>query len=259
MRGVLIVCVGDPFMPNREWTSFLETLAGQAAIAIDNITLFEDLQRSNRDLSQAYDETIEGWAKALELRDLETQGHCARVANLTLQLAASMGVPEEEFDSIRRGALLHDIGKMGIPDDILKKAGPLTEKDWKIMKEHPVYAYDLLAKVDFLKSSLDIPFCHHEHWDGTGYPRGLKGADIPLSARIFTVVDVWDALSSDRPYRKPMERDEIVRYIQSQSGIQFDPDVVDAFITLVEHTQTVFMAGPLESEVAPVDWAGDSH
>ncbi|NJN65530.1 MAG: response regulator [Chloroflexaceae bacterium] len=199
IKGVLEIFHRSMLKPDQEWLEFLGTLAGQASIAIDNADMFAQLQRSNTDLSRAYDATIEGWARALELRDAETEGHCRRVTDLTIQLARRMGFSDEDIVHIRRGAILHDIGKMAIPDAILLKAGPLTREERTVMQQHTVYAYKLLSPIPFLRSALDIPYCHHEKWDGTGYPRGLKGEDIPLTARIFAVVDVWDALRSDRP------------------------------------------------------------
>ena len=187
-------------------------------------------------LRVAYDETIQGWGRALDLRDDETAGHSARVADLTLQLAAAIGVSQEELVHIRRGAILHDIGKIGIPDRILQKNGPLSEAEWKVMKMHPVYSYEMLSPIKYLETALEIPYCHHERWDGSGYPRGLKEEAIPLAARIFAVVDVWDALNSDRPYRSRWPEDKIKAYILEQSGIQFDPHVVDAFLEMIEQT-----------------------
>ena len=181
---------------------FLETLAGQAAITIDQTQLFEDLQRANLELIIAYDATIEGWARAMDLRDKETENHTRRVTELTLTLAKALGIKDSEILHIRRGALLHDIGKMGVPDNILLKEGKLTEEEWVLMRRHPQFAYEMLQPIKYLRQALDIPYCHHEKWDGTGYPRGLKGEQIPLAARIFAVVDVWDAITSDRPYRK---------------------------------------------------------
>ncbi|MDD3699878.1 MAG: HD-GYP domain-containing protein, partial [Atribacterota bacterium] len=182
----------------------------------------------------AYDTTIEGWAQALELRDRETEGHTRRVADLTVKLAQALGVKSEDLIHIRRGALLHDIGKMGIPDRILLKPGPLTPEEWEIMKKHPVYAWELLSPIKYLRPALDIPYYHHERWDGTGYPRGLKGEEIPLSARIFAVVDVWDALTSDRPYRPAWSQEKALQYIKEQSGHHFDPRVVEKFLGLLE-------------------------
>jgi putative nucleotidyltransferase with HDIG domain len=220
--------------PYPEWLSFLNTLAGQAAIAIENATLFENLERSNHELSQAYDATIEGWSRALDLRDKETEGHTQRVTELTLKLARAMKVSESELAQIRRGALLHDIGKMGVPDNILLKADELTEEEWKKMRKHPEFAYEMLSSIRYLQPALDIPYCHHEKWDGTGYPRGLTSEEIPLAARLFAVVDVWDALTSDRPYRPAWSEQEALAYIREQSGKHFDPQAVQFFFKLIK-------------------------
>ena len=234
IKGVLDLFNRTPLNPDQEWFNFLETLAGQAAIAIDNTSLLEDLHRTNVELSLAYDTTLEGWSKALDLRDKETEGHTQRVVDITLRIAQSMGIDNEELIHIRRGALLHDIGKMGIPDAILLKPGPLTDEEWEVMKRHPVYAHDLLYPITHLRSALDIPYHHHEKWNGMGYPQGLKEEQIPLPARIFAVVDVWDALTSDRPYRKAWTSKKALEYIREQSGTQFDPKVVDVFLSLIK-------------------------
>jgi putative nucleotidyltransferase with HDIG domain len=209
---------------------FLETLGGQAAIAIENAQLFDHLQRSNLDLALAYDATIEGWSHALDLRDKETEGHTQRVTEQTVRLARALGIPDAELVHVRRGALLHDIGKMGVPDGILLKPGPLTEEEWVTMRRHPQLAYDLLAPITYLRPALDIPLCHHERWDGTGYPRGLAGEQIPLAARLFAVVDVWDALRSDRPYRERWTEEKTLEHIRSSVGTHFDPKVVELFL-----------------------------
>ena len=210
----------------------INAFADQAAVAIDNARLFDDLQASNRELEKAYQATLEGWVRALDMRDKETEGHTQRVTKLTERLARSMGVDGDELLHIRRGALLHDIGKMAIPDGILLKPGKLTEDERLLIQKHPVYAYEMLNPIDFLLPAIDIPYCHHEKWDGTGYPRGLSGEDIPFSARIFPIIDVWDALISDRPYRRGLPQDEVRQYIQADSGKHFDPRVVDAFFEL---------------------------
>jgi HD-GYP domain-containing protein (c-di-GMP phosphodiesterase class II) len=215
---------------------FLHTLAGQAAIAIDNSHLFENLQRSNQELVQAYDTTLEGWARALELRDQETEGHTRRVTELTLRLAKYMGIRDSDLVDIRRGVLLHDIGKMGVPDNILKKTGRLSDTEWVEMRKHPVYAYNLLSPIEYLRDALDIPYCHHEHWDGSGYPRGLKGTQIPLSARIFSIVDIWDALLSDRPYRKAWPVPKVLAYMKEIAGKQVDPDILLVFLKMIKET-----------------------
>jgi PAS domain S-box-containing protein/putative nucleotidyltransferase with HDIG domain len=234
VQGVLEIFHRVPLRPYPEWLDFLNTLAGQAAIAIENATLFENLQDSNRELSQAYDATIEGWSRALDLRDKETEGHTLRVTALTLNLARSFGFNEEELRYIRWGALLHDIGKMGVPDHILLKPEALTEAELAIMGRHAQYAFDLLKPIAFLQPALDIPYCHHEKWDGTGYPRGLKGEGIPMAARLFAIVDVWDALTSDRPYRSAWSQEQALTYIREQSGRHFDPQVVDLFFKLLK-------------------------
>jgi putative two-component system response regulator len=193
----------------------------------------QSLDNAHEQLLLAYDKTIEGWSLAMDLRDKETEGHSRRVAQMTIKLAESLGIHEEELSSIRRGALLHDIGKLGIPDAILLKSDKLNEHEWSLMKQHPQLAYDMLYPIEYLRPALDIPYCHHEKWDGTGYPRGLKGEDIPLSARLFAVVDVWDALTSDRPYRQAWGRDQTLNYILEQSGKHFDPKVVDIFSKVI--------------------------
>ncbi len=210
------------------------TLAGQAAIAIENATLLDSLQRSNSELSMAYDATIEGWSRALDLRDKETEGHSLRVTAMTLKLARAFGLSEDELAQVRWGALLHDIGKMGVPDGILLKPGALTDTEWVAMKKHPTFAYEMLFPIQYLRGALDIPYCHHEKWDGTGYPRGLKDSEIPLVARIFSVVDVWDALSSDRPYRSAWSEEKVRNHIHSLSGTHFDPHVVDIFMDVIK-------------------------
>ena len=184
VKGVLEIFHRSPLEPDREWEEFLDTLAGQAALAIDSAELFLDLQRSNLDLTLAYDATIEGWSRALDLRDEETEGHTQRVTEMTERLARALGVEEETLAHVRRGALLHDIGKMGVPDAILLKPGSLTEEEWVIMRKHPGYAHEMLSPIAYLKPALDIPYCHHEKWDGTGYPRGLKGRRSAFGPRI---------------------------------------------------------------------------
>ncbi len=230
--GVLEIFHRAPLATDAEWLDFLEALAKQAAIAIDNTELFESLQRSNQELGLAYDATIKGWSRALDLRDRETEGHTRRVTELSERLARLLGFSDEELVHVRRGALLHDIGKMGIPDSILFKPGRLTPEEWELMRKHPTYAYEMLYPIKYLRPALDIPYCHHERWDGSGYPRGLKGEQIPLAARIFTVVDVWDALRSNRPYRKAWNQERVREYIRTMSGIHFDPFVTQVFLEL---------------------------
>ncbi|MCL5611550.1 MAG: HD domain-containing protein [Chloroflexi bacterium] len=234
VKGVLEIFQRASLELDDDWMSFLEMLASQAALAIDNALLFEGLEKVNIELTLAYDATIEGWSQALELRDQETQGHSVRVLDLTLRLAAEMGISSKDLQDIHRGVLLHDIGKMGIPDSILHKPGKLTDEEWEIMHEHPKYAYDMLAPIAYLRNSLDIPYCHHEKWDGSGYPRGLSGETIPLPARIFAIVDVFDALTSDRPYRDAWSKEETLDYIREQSGTHFDPRLVEIFLKFIE-------------------------
>ncbi|HPH94627.1 MAG TPA: transporter substrate-binding domain-containing protein [Anaerolineaceae bacterium] len=233
LHGVLEIFSRRHLSTDRDWMSFMENLANQTAIALDNTTLYKNLQQAHLELTKAYDATIEGWAHALELRDGETQGHSQRVVELTVELARVMGITDKEaLVQIRRGAFLHDIGKMSVPDRVLFKEGPLNEEEWAEMRQHPDYAYSVLKNIAFLNEALEIPYCHHERWDGSGYPRGLKGEEIPLSARIFAVVDIWDALMSDRPYRKAWPESKVIEYLQAQAGVLLDPDVVRAFLSI---------------------------
>lgn len=247
LMGVLELFSRNPLQPDDEWWNFLNILAGQTAISIENALLFTDLQRSNEELSRlfsdlqqsneelslAYDRTLEGWARVLEMRSEETEGHSQRVVHLAELLGSEMGLPADALVDLRRGALLHDIGKMEIPDHILNKPGLLDEEEWKIMRMHPVYAFQMLSNIPFLRGALDIPYCHHEHWDGGGYPRGLKGEEIPLAARIFTIVDVWDALHSKRPYRPAWKESEIIAYLRERAGIEFDPQIVGVLLRML--------------------------
>jgi HD-GYP domain-containing protein (c-di-GMP phosphodiesterase class II) len=234
IKGALEVYCRRVFAPDMEWIEFLNAFAGQAAIAIDNTQLFEDLQRANVELSLAYEATIEGWSRAMDLRDHETEGHTLRVTEITLNLARAMRVGESQLTAIRHGALLHDIGKIGVPDAILLKEGKLTDAEWVLMRQHPQFARDMLLPIAYLHDALDIPYWHHEKWDGTGYPQGLKGDQIPLAARIFAVVDVWDALTNDRPYRKKWTKQKTREYIEEQSGKHFDPQIVEVFLRHIE-------------------------
>jgi len=234
VKGVLEIYTESVPVPDQDWLNFLQTLAGQAAIAIDNVQLFQNLQRTNQELSLAYDTTLEGWARALELRDKETEGHSHRAVDMTIELARNMGIEGEDLTHIKRGTLLHDIGKMGIPDHILHKPGPLTDEEWVIMRQHPIFAYELLNPITYLRQAIDIPYGHHERWDGSGYPRGLKGDAIPLAARIFAVVDVWDALLHDRPYRKAWDQKKVLKYLEDQAGKEFDPAVLQTFLKILE-------------------------
>jgi putative methionine-R-sulfoxide reductase with GAF domain len=233
VKGVLEIYHRSPLHTNQSWLDFLESLSRQAALAIDKAELFSELKRSNDELALAYDATIEGWSKALELRSQETEGHTQRVTEITLRLGRAFNMPNDELVQVRRGALLHDIGKISIPDAILQKPGPLTDEEWKIMRRHPGYAYELLQPIDYLRQALEIPYCHHEKWDGSGYPRGLAGNQIPLEARIFSIVDVWDALLSDRPYRLAWSKEKTLKYLKEQSGTHFDPEVLKKTLPLL--------------------------
>ncbi|MEW5719505.1 MAG: HD domain-containing phosphohydrolase, partial [Chloroflexota bacterium] len=238
IKGVLEIFHRAPHDPDQEWLDFLQTLAELAAIAISNAAQFETLGRSNVELGVAFDATIEGWARALEMLEREPRGHSTRVADLTLRLARALNVPETQFVHLRRGALLHDIGKLNVPESILLKPERLNAKEWAEMRKHPLYAYELLAPIEYLKPALTIPYCHHEKWDGTGYPNGLAGEAIPLEARIFAVVDVWDALQSVRPYHAAWSPAKILQRIRTLSGTQFDPAVVTAFLQLIAQDQS---------------------
>lgn len=232
--GVLHVRLRKHHVFTETEVRLLTAIAEMAGSAIHRAGLHEKTLQQADELSQAYDKTLTGWARALELRDELTEGHTRRVTDLTMKLARSLNISETEIAHIRRGAILHDIGKMGIPDAILHKPGPLTAHEQRIMQMHPQYAHEMLSFIPFLRLALDIPYCHHEHWDGNGYPRGLKAEEIPLAARIFSVVDVWDALTSDRPYRSAWSKQKARDYLIEGSGKQFDPAIVEKFLTLIE-------------------------
>lgn len=192
------------------------------------------LDRMYSQLVEAYDTTIEGWSQALEMRSQETEGHSHRVVELTMRLVRAMKVDGSLWVHINRGVLLHDIGKMGVPDTILCKPGPLTPAEWELMRQHPVKAYQMLSKIPYLQPAIEIPYCHHEKWDGTGYPRGLKGEEIPLEARIFSVIDVWDAMRSHRSYRNAIPENQVIEYLSTESGRSFDPAVIKAFFEMMK-------------------------
>jgi len=192
------------------------------------------LEEAHKKLLEAYEATIEGWSRAMDLRDKETEGHTQRVTKMTVDLSRAMGMNEEQLVHARRGALLHDMGKLGIPDNILLKPDTLTKEEWGVMRMHPQYAHEMLEKIEYLNPALDIPYCHHEKWDGSGYPRGLKEEEIPLVARVFALVDVWDALTSDRPYRSAWPEEKVLAHIREQSGKHFDPKVVEMFLKLTQ-------------------------
>ena len=234
VQGVLEIFKRSLLKPDADWLRFLEMLGGQAAIAIDNASLFSNLQQSNTEITSAYDATIEGWSRALDLRDHATEKHTKNVVEKTMELATQLEIPSTDLIHMRRGATLHDIGKMGIPDRILHKPGPLTDDEWDIMRQHPQFARNLLAPIEYLRPAMDIPCYHHERWDGSGYPSGLKGEEIPLAARLFAVVDVFDALTSDRPYRKAWPEHDALVHIKDQAGKLFDPKITAAFLELAQ-------------------------
>ncbi|MBV6393967.1 MAG: hypothetical protein KPEEDBHJ_03212 [Anaerolineales bacterium] len=234
VKGVLEIFHRSPLDPDQDWLDFLHTLAGQAAIAIENAQLFNNLQQSNFELLHAYDATIEGWSRALDLRDRETEGHTKRVTDMAIRLGKKFGLSDEELKYMRWGGLLHDIGKMGVPDAILFKKESLTPEEMSIMRRHTLFAYEMLSPIRYLKDAVDIPYCHHEKWDGTGYPRGLRDAQIPFSARIFAVADVYDAVTSDRPYRDKWEKEKAIAYIRENTGSHFDPAVTEVFLRMIK-------------------------
>ncbi len=237
-RGVLEVGHRSPLDPEPEWLEYLEALAGQAAIAVDNAGLFASLRRSNLELSLAYDATIEGWSRAMDLRDHETEGHSRRVTEMTLRLCRALGMGDDELVHVRRGALLHDIGKIGIPDAILLKPSALTDEERAVIRQHPLYALEMLSPIAFLRPALDIPHWHHERWDGAGYPNGLRGEEIPLAARAFAAVDIWDALRSDRPYRPGWPMGRVLDHLRSLAGTHLDPLVVETFLATLSAEPT---------------------
>ena len=231
--GVLEIFQRSPLNPDDDWLNFLKAISGQAAIAIDNAMMFKELQIANIELNLAYDVTIEGLSRALDLRDKESEEHTQRVTEIALKLASALGVAESDLVHVRRGSILHDIGKVAIPDHILFKRGPLEEEEWKIMRRHPEIAVELLSPVAYLSSAMDIPHWHHEKWDGTGYPDQLTGERIPFSARLFSFADVYEALTSERPYRPAWRRQDAIQYIESQSGRHFDPKIMPTFMGMV--------------------------
>lgn len=239
VKGVLELFSRDAFELDLETVSFLETIAQQAAIALESTQNFEQLQHSNQELLKTYDDTLAGWVNFLDLRDEKTEGHTMRVLDETIKICNNFGFTPEEQAHIRRGALLHDIGKVGVPDAILNKPGPLTDEEWVVMKKHPEYAYQMLCPIKYLRPALEIPYCHHEKWDGSGYPRGLKGKEIPLASRIFSIVDVFDALTSDRPYRKAWTRADTIAYIRKNTGTQFDPEIMDRCLEILTEGKSI--------------------
>jgi PAS domain S-box-containing protein len=231
--GVLEVCSQQAFSPDPDWISFFKMIAGQMAIAIVHVNQFHDIRRLNVELLKSYEDTLEGWARVLEFKDRETKGHSERVTQMAVTLGKAMGLTPEELVHLKRGAVLHDIGKLCIPEKILFKPGPLDESEWNIMKQHPIYAQEFVADIQFLQPATNILLFHHERWDGSGYPLGLKGKQIPLAARIFMVIDVWDALSFDRPYRKAWSAKKVQQYLRENAGILFDPEVIEIFLEIL--------------------------
>jgi len=234
LEGVLEVFHREHLHPNSEWLATLQDLAEHGANALATTRLLNSLQCAKTELTEAYDALIDGWANTLELRDYEPRGHTRRVTELTMDFARVMGVSEAALVHIRRGAMLHDVGKMGVPDSILLKVGELDDAEWKIMRQHPTIAYEQLSAIEMLRPALTIPYCHHEKWDGTGYPRGLAGEQIPFAARLFALVDVWDSLRSDRPYRKGWPPEKVLAHIRDRGGKHFDPKLADIFVKLLE-------------------------
>lgn len=234
VTGVFIVgTTGDTRQFTKNEIDLCYILSYQVSLAIANAQLYKKAQQAISDLSQAYDATLKGWSRVLDMRDHVTDEHTHRVADLTVALATRMGISDSELAYIRRGALLHDIGKMGIPDVILQKPSALSEDELAIMRTHPEKAYQIISQIDYLTPALDIPYCHHERWDGTGYPRGLKGNEIPIAVQLFAVVDVYDALTTDRPYREAWSKDRALKYIQEQSGKHFSPEAVNTFFEMM--------------------------
>jgi HD-GYP domain-containing protein (c-di-GMP phosphodiesterase class II) len=226
----MFVAVQLPREITEHEVNLLATLAGIAGDAIHRARLRESLEST-------YEMTLGGWARALDIRVKEGEGHNQRVAEMAWKLAYAMGIGKDELVHIRRGAILHDIGKLVLPDNVLLKDGPLSQEEWKIMLQHPEFGRDLLNPVEYLKPALDIPYCHHEKWDGTGYPRGLQGEEIPLAARIFAIVDVWDTMMLDRTYRSKFLPEKAIQYIREQAGKHFDPEVVRMFLKLINGDQ----------------------
>lgn len=232
--GVIEIFLRTPLPDDPQWVEFLHLLGQQAAITIDSSAAFENLQRTNFDLSKAYDSTLEGWMRALELRSIEAVGQAKRVSILALQFGKAVGFQERDLIHLHRGAMLHNIGTLGIPDAILFKPAPFTDMEMQIMRREPVMAYEMLSKIEYLRPAADIPYCCHENWDGSGYPRGLKGEEIPLSARLVAIVMTWDDLCSAHPYRPPVEQEQAREDIRTMSGTRFDPKLVEAFLNLLD-------------------------
>ena len=233
LYGVLELFYRRSVQNDLEWGEYLETLGRQVAMAIDSISMFDQLQQTLMVQQTALDSTIESWALVLEKRGIEPNGHAKRLTEKTLELAQLMGIVDTKLVDIYRGVLLHDVGKFLIPEGILLKPSLLHDDEWNLIYQHPTYALDMLSKIDPLKAALNIPYCHHENWDGSGYPRGIKGEQIPIEARIFQVVETWDLMSVDLPYRKASAQNDVLKYIRSESGKKFDPRVVEKFLEMI--------------------------
>ncbi len=246
IAGVLELFSCTPFNTTQDWQLHLRFILGLSASTIQRKKILHKRKMTETELEVAYSETLEAWVRALEIRDRYTAGHTQRVLELTLRLAIQMGIPQEMLVHTTRGVLLHDIGKLAISDKILHKTGPLDNNEWQEMREHPRFAYNLLKPIHYLRPALDIPYCHHEKWDGSGYPRGLRADEIPFQARIFAVVDVWDALTTDRPYRAAWAKQDALSYIQSKAGTEFDPKVVEEFVDLVQSEQAITQPIPVD-------------
>jgi response regulator RpfG family c-di-GMP phosphodiesterase len=234
VNGVLEVFERSDGKHDRDWYDFLEAFAHQASIAIDNSGLFENLQRLNLEIATAYDITIEAWAHTLEVRDVTYAGHAKRVMDMSVKIASAMGMSGDAISHLRHGLMMHDIGMVGIPDSVLLKPGELTEADWELVRQHPRIAYDLLSQIPNWRQALDIPYSHHEKWDGSGYPQGLKNDVIPLGARICAVADVYDTLQMERSFRSAWNKARAAEYIRNGAGSHFDPEVVRIFFALVK-------------------------
>jgi HD-GYP domain-containing protein (c-di-GMP phosphodiesterase class II) len=229
LRGVFEVFHRAPLAPDAEWLEFLETLAGRAAIAIDNTTLFADLQRSNTELSLAYDSTLEGWARVMDRRAQEPDGHSLRVAETSLLLGQGLRLEPDDLVQLRRGALLHDLGMLLVPESALLRPAALSEAEVALVRQHPAYAHELMQSVGYLHRAAEGVLGHHERWDGSGYPHGLQAEQAPLAARILAVADVWDSLRAPRLYRPPWTDAAARAYLVEQSGKLFDPRVIAVF------------------------------
>jgi HD-GYP domain-containing protein (c-di-GMP phosphodiesterase class II) len=232
LNGVLEIYNRSPLKIDREWTGLLETFSAHASIAIDSNNLFSGLRRSSLELTLAFDATLEHLSQALDANKHGAPGHTRLAVDLSMKMARALGFNDKQLTHLRRGAMLHDLGVLGVPDAVLTHPGPLSEDEWRLVRRHPQLAYDWLSPIEYLRPALEVPHAHHERWDGSGYPRGLAGEEIPLAARIFAVADVFEALTSDRPYRPAWSQSAALAYLREQRGAQFDPRVIDVFLSL---------------------------